>query len=59
MSRELKRSEVKAVIDRGLVVSNGRYNELIKTFNLKKNDYHRLMRFLYDQDFIPQKKVTG
>ncbi len=58
MSRELKRSEVKAVIDRGLVVSNGRYNELIKTFNLKKNDYHRLMRFLYDQDLIPPKKVT-
>lgn len=59
MSRELKRSEVKTVIDRGLMAANGRYNELIKTFNLKKHDYHRLMRFLYDQDLIPQKKVTN
>jgi hypothetical protein len=58
MSRELKRSEVKAVIDRGLVESNGKYRELVKVFNLEESDYHRFMRFLYDQDLIPNRKVT-
>jgi transcriptional regulator with PAS, ATPase and Fis domain len=59
MARELKRSEVKAVIDRGLVESNGTYKRLAKMFNLEENDYHRFMRFLYDQEFIPNRKVTG
>jgi transcriptional regulator with PAS, ATPase and Fis domain len=56
MSRELKRSEVKAVIDRGLVESRGKYRELIKVLNVKKGDYHRFMRFLYDQELIPPRK---
>lgn len=59
MARELKRSEVKAVIDRGLVESNGKYTYLAKVFNLEENDYHRFMRFLYDQDLIPNRKVMA
>jgi transcriptional regulator with PAS, ATPase and Fis domain len=56
MSRELKRSEVKAVIDRGLIEADGNYKELINILNVKKRDYHRFMRFLYDQELIPPKK---
>lgn len=54
MSRDLKRSEVKALISRGLVESNGKYKKLIKLFNLEENDYHRFMRFLHEQDLIPK-----
>lgn len=53
MSRDLKRSEVKALITRGLVEAGGRYKELIKIFNLKNDDYHRFMRFLHEQNLIP------
>jgi transcriptional regulator with PAS, ATPase and Fis domain len=53
ISRDLKRSEVKALITRGLVESGGRYKELIKIFNLEQNDYHRFMRFLHEQSLIP------
>jgi transcriptional regulator with PAS, ATPase and Fis domain len=53
LSRDLKRSEVKALISRGLVESNRKYKKLIKLFNLEENDYHRFMRFLHEQDLIP------
>jgi DNA-binding NtrC family response regulator len=56
LSRDLKRSEVKALIARGLVESGGKYKALLKVFNLKESDYHRFMRFLREQGLKPGKK---
>jgi DNA-binding NtrC family response regulator len=53
LSRDLKRSEVKALIARGLVETGGKYKKLLNIFNLKENDYHRFMRFLHEQDLKP------
>jgi transcriptional regulator with GAF, ATPase, and Fis domain len=56
LSRDLKRSEVKALIARGLVESGGKYKALLKVFNRKESDYHRFMRFLREQGLKPGKK---
>jgi DNA-binding NtrC family response regulator len=53
MDRELNRTEVKGVLYRGLLETNGRYIDLMTIFNLEKNEYHRFMRFLHDQELIP------
>jgi transcriptional regulator with PAS, ATPase and Fis domain len=53
LSRDIKRSEVKALIARGLLESGGRYKELLEVFNLKESDYHRFMRFIHEQDLKP------
>jgi len=55
MARELRWSEVKALIEMALLETDGTYSQLTKIFNLDPEDYHRLMRFLYDQDFIPKR----
>jgi hypothetical protein len=58
LSRDLKRSEVKALISRGLVESEGSYKKLLNIFNLEKDDYHRFMRFLHEQDLKPGKSYA-
>jgi transcriptional regulator with PAS, ATPase and Fis domain len=58
LSRDLKRSEVKALIARGLIESGGRYKGLLKVFNLEKKDYHRFMRFLHEQGLKPGEKAA-
>jgi transcriptional regulator with PAS, ATPase and Fis domain len=55
LSRDLKRSEVKALVARGLEENGGKYKTLLDVFNLKKSDYHRFMRFLHEQDLIPSR----
>jgi DNA-binding NtrC family response regulator len=49
-ARELTRSELAALIDRGLQHTRGSYRGLIKTFNLPPSDYKRFHAFLYQQN---------
>jgi transcriptional regulator with PAS, ATPase and Fis domain len=55
LSRDIKRSEVKALISRGLDECGGSYKKLLNIFNLEVDDYHRFMRFLHEQELIPGK----
>lgn len=47
LDREIKRSEVKTIIERGLQETGGKYKNLLSLFNLGKNEYKNFMRFLY------------
>ena len=49
-ARELTRSELAALIDKGLQHTRGSYRGLIKTFNLPPTDYKRFHAFLYQQN---------
>jgi len=49
-ARELTRSELAALIDRGLQHTRGSYRGLVKTFNLPATDYKRFHAFLYQQN---------
>jgi len=49
-ARELTRTELAAVIDRGLQTTAGSYTELLKVFNLPPGDYKRFHAFLYQQE---------
>jgi sigma-54 specific flagellar transcriptional regulator A len=57
LDRDLNRDEVKAIIAQGLEETNFIYKDLLKVFNLKSRDYHRLMRFLHDQDLKPKPEI--
>ena len=46
LKRDLNRSEVKEIINQGLVRAFGKYKNLIKVFNLIEEDYHKFMTFL-------------
>lgn len=46
MSRDLTRSDVRALIDKGLGETRGNYRALVKTFNLHPSQYKRFMNFL-------------
>ncbi|MCP5050821.1 MAG: sigma-54-dependent Fis family transcriptional regulator [bacterium] len=59
LTREIKRSEVRAFISRGLAETGGKYKELLNIFNLSNTDYHRFMRFLHEQDLIPEPRVSS
>jgi transcriptional regulator with PAS, ATPase and Fis domain len=50
LNRDLNRSEVKEIINRGLVHAVGKYKRLIKVFNLLDEDYHKFMTFLREND---------
>lgn len=54
LARDIKRSEVRALIVRGLEDTRGKYKGLLDIFNLKSKDYHRFMRFLHEQDLLPK-----
>ena len=47
---ELTRSELAALIDRGLHETGGSYTALLKVFNLPPSDYKRFHAFLYQQE---------
>jgi DNA-binding NtrC family response regulator len=48
-ARELTRTELAALIDRGLRATSGSYTALLKTFNMPPADYKRFHAFLYQQ----------
>jgi len=48
-ARELTRTELAALVDRGLSETRGSYRALLKVFNLPATDYKRLHAFLYQQ----------
>lgn len=54
LARDLKRSEVRAFICMGLDEAGGKYKDLLPVFNLVPGDYHRFMRFLHEQDLLPE-----
>ncbi|MCP4152897.1 MAG: sigma-54-dependent Fis family transcriptional regulator [bacterium] len=56
MNRDLRRSDVKEIVSKGLVETNGKYKKLVKLFNMEKNDYHRLMRFFHEQNLISKEE---
>ncbi|MBI4265295.1 MAG: sigma-54-dependent Fis family transcriptional regulator [Acidobacteria bacterium] len=49
-ARELTRTELAAIIDRGLQSTAGSYTALLKVFNLPPSDYKRFHAFLYQQE---------
>jgi DNA-binding NtrC family response regulator len=49
-AHELTRTELAALIDRGLQETGGSYTALLKVFNLPATDYKRFHAFLYQQD---------
>ena len=63
-SRELTRTELAAVIDRGLQSTAGSYTQLLKVFNLPPADYKKFHAFLYQQECnlpvaLYRKRKTG
>ena len=48
-AREITRTLLMALIDRGLQTTNGSYRALLKVFNLADGDYKRFHAFLYQQ----------
>ena len=46
LDRDLNRREVKEIIQKGLIEAENKYVNLVKTFNLKENEYKKMMNFL-------------
>jgi len=53
MRRELNRSQVKALVKKGLTECGGSYQELLKLLKVPADDYQRLMDFLRHHDLKP------
>jgi len=53
MRRDLNRSQVKALVKKGLVDCGGSYQELLKLLRVPPEDYQRLMDFLRHHDLKP------
>jgi len=53
MRRDLNRSQVKALIKKGLAECGGSYQELLKPLKVPPEDYQRLMDFLRHHDLKP------
>jgi len=53
MNRDLNRSQVKALIRRGLIASGGSYRRLVQDFGLPGEDYQRFMDFLRHHQLKP------
>ena len=53
MKRDLNRGQVRAVIKKGLVKCGGRYDRLVESFSLPKDDYQRFMDFLRHHQLKP------
>jgi transcriptional regulator with GAF, ATPase, and Fis domain len=49
MERDLNRSQVKAVVSRGLLAGEGSYRNLLDIFHVASDDYQRFMDFLRHQ----------
>ncbi|MCP4219858.1 MAG: sigma-54-dependent Fis family transcriptional regulator [bacterium] len=48
LDRQLNRSQVKTILERGLQKTGGKYVGLIPLFNLERYEYKNFMRFLYE-----------
>ena len=46
MDRDLNRSQVRALIRRGLIAAGGSYRKLLEDFHMPPADYQRFMDFL-------------
>ena len=46
LERELNRREVKEIVGKGLAEAENKYVNLVKIFNLKENEYKKMMNFL-------------
>jgi DNA-binding NtrC family response regulator len=53
MRRDLNRSQVKALVKKGLSDCGGRYQELLRLLGVPQDDYQRLMDFLRHHDLKP------
>lgn len=53
LERELNRSEVVELIDRGLRLCRGRYRNVLELFNLPPGDYKRFMNFVHQHRLRP------
>jgi hypothetical protein len=54
IDRELNRSQVRAIFQRGLREANGSYKALLGLFNLPGGDYQKFMDFLRHQRLKPE-----
>ena len=50
MLRDLTRSDVRAIVTRGLQETSGNYKMLVDFFNMKPSDYKRFLNFLRKQE---------
>ena len=46
ISRDLTRDDLRAIVSRGLELSNGSYKALLKTFNMPAEDTKKFLSFL-------------
>jgi DNA-binding NtrC family response regulator len=53
LDRDLNRSQVKAVVRKGLETTSGNYRRLLEIFNLPAGDYQRFMDFLRHHNLKP------
>lgn len=53
LNRDLNRSQVKAVVRKGLESTSGNYRELLQLMNLPESEYQRFMQFLRHHDLKP------
>ncbi len=53
MSRELNRAQVRSLVRRGLVKTQGSYRDMVAEFNLPDSDYQRFMDFLRHHRLSP------
>jgi DNA-binding NtrC family response regulator len=54
IDRDLNRSQVRAIFERGLREANGSYKTLLRLFNLPSTDYQKFMDFLRHQRLKPE-----
>jgi DNA-binding NtrC family response regulator len=54
INRELSRSQVRRIVERGLVATRGSYKRLLSLFHVDDQDYFRFMDFLRHHDLKPK-----
>ncbi len=54
IERDLNRSQVRAIFERGLREAHGSYKQLLTLFNLPEGDYQKFMDFLRHQRLKPE-----
>jgi DNA-binding NtrC family response regulator/tetratricopeptide (TPR) repeat protein len=50
LNRDLSREDVRAIVEHGLAICNGRYRQLVEYFGLGPDDYKRFLAFLSNHD---------
>ena len=59
LNREINRTEVQAVIERGLGASGGSYKRMLAMFGVRPDDYLKLMDFLRHHELKPSARGAG